>query len=101
MESDLAAERSVFRFYQKLLKLRAETPAMLDGEFKVISKPEDEYFVYTRSLDGETYAVICNFAQEQTIVLPFKCEAPVLASLDRTTADGAYQPYDCAVCKVK
>jgi len=101
LESDLAAERSVFRFYQKLLKLRAETPAMLDGEFKVISKPEDEFFVYTRTFGSEKYAVICNFADEKQIALPFECDAPVLANLDRQTAGGVYQPYECAVCKIK
>ena len=48
----------------------------------------------------ERWAVICNFAQEQAIELPFKCEAPVLANLNRSVADGVYQPYECAVCKV-
>ena len=74
---------------------------MLDGDFEVVSKPEDEFFIYTRTLDGERYAVICNFAQEQVIELPFVCDAPVLSNLGRETADGSYQAYECAVCRVK
>lgn len=101
LENDLASERSIFRFYQALLKLRAQTPAMLDGDFEVVSKPEDEFFIYTRTLDGERWVVICNFAQEQAIALPFACDTPLLANLNRETADGSYQPYECAVCKVK
>ena len=101
LENDLAAERSIFRFYQALLRLRAQTPAMLDGDFEVVSRPEDEFFVYIRTLDGERWAVICNFAQEENIKLPFECDAPVLANLDRATADGVYQAYECAVCKLK
>ena len=101
LENDLASERSVFRFYQALLKLRAQTPAMLDGKFEVISKPEDEFFIYTRTLDGEQYAVICNFADEQEIKLPFACMAPVLANLNREQADGFYHAYECSGCKVK
>jgi len=101
LENDLAAERSIFRFYQALLRLRAQTPAMLDGDFEVVSRPEDEFFVYTRTLDGERYAVICNFAEAQTIELPFTCDAPLLSNLNRKKADGCYRPYECAVCKVK
>lgn len=100
LAADLAAERSVFRFYQALLRLRRETPAFLDGDFAVVSRPEDECFIYTRTLGSERWCVICNFAEAQPIALPFACEAPVLSSLDRTTADGQYQPYECAVCRV-
>ena len=99
LENDLANERSIFRFYQDLLKLRAQLPVMPDGGFEVVSKPEDELFVYTRTLDGERYAVICNFADEQEIKLPFECAAPVLSTLNRQQAVGVYQPYECAVCK--
>lgn len=101
LENDLAAEKSVFRFYQALLRLRAEHPALLDGEFKVISRPEDDFFVYTRTHEGEAWAVICNFAQEQEIRLPFACEAPALSNLGRESAEGAYRPYECAVCRIR
>ena len=101
LANDLAADRSVFRFYQALFTLRRETPAFLDGEFAVISGPEDEYFIFTRTLGEEKWVVVCNFAQEQNIRLPFPCEAPALASLGRTETEGLYQPYECAVAKVK
>ena len=52
LENDLAAERSVFRFYQALLKL------------------------------------------------PFECGASELSNLSRQQANGVYQPYECAVCRV-
>ena len=100
LENDLAAERSIFRFYQALLKLRAQTPALLDGDFEVISQHEDEFFVYTRTLNGERWVVICNFAEEQDIKLPFECGAPELSNLSRQQANGVYQPYECAVCRV-
>lgn len=75
LENDLAADRSVFRFYQALL-------------------------IYTRTLNGERWAVICNFAEEQNIKLPFECGAPELSNLSRQQANGVYQPYECAVCRV-
>jgi glycosidase len=98
--SDLAAERSVYRFYQQLLKLRGENDAFTDGTFELISKPEDDHFIYTRTQDGEKWAVICNFEKDQQIKLPFDCEEPALANLGRKTADGAYAPYECAAAKI-
>ena len=101
VEKDRAAERSVFRFYQALLRLRREQPAFLEGELEVISAPEDAYFAYTRTLGDEKWAVICNFEREQTITLPFACGAPALSNLGRTEASGSYRPYECAAAKVR
>lgn len=100
LAADLAADKSVFRFYQALLRLRASHDAFLDGDVTVLSKPENEYFIYARTLNGEQWIVICNFAQEQTIKLPIPCDAPILSNLNRTCADGLYHPYECAVCRV-
>ena len=101
LENDLKAEKSVYRFYQALLRLRAGTEAFLDGTYTTISKPEDDCFIYTRSWEGETWAVICNFDKAQEITLPFECDAPALTNLNRMTAGGLYRPYECAVCRVR
>ena len=101
LTADLAAEKSVFRFYQALLRLRAEHAAFLDGKFEVVSRPEDDFFVYTRAWGDQAWAVICNFAHAQEIRLPFACEAPALSNLGRESAEGMYGPYECAVCRIK
>ena len=100
VEKDLAAERSVYRFYQKLFHLRRTVPAFLDGDVEVISGQEDPYLIFARTLDDEKWVVVCNFENEQRIGIPFACETPVLANLDRKTADGTYAPYECAVAKM-
>ena len=101
MEADRAAEKSVFRFYQSLLRLRRSHDAFLDGAFRLVSEKSDPYMIYTRSLGDETWAVICNFEEEQEIALPFACEEPALSSLGRASAEGRYAPYECAVARVK
>jgi glycosidase len=90
----------VYRFYQELLRLRAGNDVFHDGIVDVISKPENEYFAYIRSLNDEKWVVICNFGKEQVIELPSDCEEPVLANLERKTSDGLYRPYECAVAKM-
>ena len=99
LENDMMSERSVFRFYQKLLKLRREQDAFLDGSFEVISGPEEECFIFTRTLGQEQWAVVCNFAQETVIELPFDGEV-VLSNLGRIDVSGIYQEYECAVIRV-
>ncbi len=100
VKNDLNSDKSVYRFYQELLKLRAGNDVLRDGNVEVISKPEDEFFAYIRSLNDEKWMVICNFGKEQVIELPSDCEEPVLANLERKTSDGLYRPYECAVAKM-
>ena len=84
-----------------MLKLRAGNDAFQYGSFEVISSPEDDCFIYIRSVDGEKWVVICNFENEKTIETPFDCEPPVLTNLGRSTVSGEYLPYECAVSKLK
>ena len=101
VEKDLASRRSVYRFYQKLLRLRSAHAAFLDGVVQVLSAPEDDCFVFTRSAGSETWAVICNFENPRQISLPFPCDPPALANLGRKTAEGVYAPYECAAAKAR
>ena len=100
MKKDLASDHSVYRFYKALFRLRRENAAFLDGDLQVLSSFDDPDMIFTRSLKGEKWAVICNFESEQQISLPFSCEKPALSNMDREGADGLYMPYECAVAKV-
>lgn len=100
VKNDLASDKSIYRFYGDLFRLRTGNDVFLDGDLEVISTPEDDYFVYTRTLGDEKWAVVCNFEKPQDICLPFDCEAPELANLGRQSAGGAYAPYECAVARV-
>ena len=99
VEKDQSAEKSVYRFYQSLLRLRRSNDAFLDGTFTMISSADDPYMIYTRSWQDETWVVVCNFESEQEISLPFACETPALANLGRTFIGGTYAPYECAVAR--
>ena len=67
---------------------------------RVLSSQDDPFLIFTRSLNGEKWAVICNFESEREIALPFACEKPALANLGRACASGVYAPYECAVAKI-
>ncbi len=61
LENDLKSERSVYRFYKSLLKIRKSNTAFRKGTVKVISKPEDNYFIYEREFENHKFTVVCNF----------------------------------------
>lgn len=99
VEKDRASDRSVFAFYQKVLKLRKERAAVRYGDFTDLTVGKG-YFAYERSLVGETdILVICNFDRPTNIAIPDNEEYRILFSNSgtRTVPGGRYEPYETAV----
>ena len=102
LKTDLASEKSVFRFYQKLLKLRASSDAILSGSLRVLSKKEDRFFVYVREADGEKILVICNFEEPSEILVEDVSGTLLLSNYgERKEVSGLYAPYETAVFELK
>lgn len=70
LERDKKAEKSIFRFYQRLLAYRAKMPCITQGSFCDFSKNSKGYFIYERRLDEQSVFVFCNFEHPQTLPLP-------------------------------
>lgn len=98
LQKDIASEKSVFKFYQKLLRLRSNTPAILYGSLKVLSKQEDPFFVFEREYQGEKFTVICNFEQQAAIEIPADTEVVLANYPDRADT---FRPYEIMVLKHK
>lgn len=99
LENDLKSEKSVFRFYKELLKLRRENPALRSGEFAVLSKKEDNFFVYTRELDSDKFTVVCNFNTEAVIPVDAFGTEVLKNYADRISGTDSFRPYEIAVFK--
>ncbi len=96
LENDRKSEKSIFAFYQELLKLRKSSDAIRYGSFCALNREEDAFFRYERALEDEKYVVICNFDEESTIDLPQG--KLLLSNYRRTDADGnRFRPYEVAV----
>lgn len=61
VKKDLQDSNSIYRFYQKLLKLRDNNQVLLDGNYDLITPEDSAIFAYTRSSDKDKVAVICSF----------------------------------------
>jgi glycosidase len=59
--------QSVLHFYRRLLRLRANSRTLIYGDFALIEREHPQVFGYTRSLDGETYTILCNMSAEAAV----------------------------------
>ncbi len=70
-KEQLGRESSVFRFYQRLIRLRKENPVIVYGRFELLLPEDEDLFMYTRSYEGEKLLVICNFSgKERRVTVP-------------------------------
>lgn len=63
-ESDLASERSVYRYYQKLISLHLNNKTLLYGDFELIHNNEG-LCIYKRSGEFGVISVIINFSADK------------------------------------
>ncbi len=60
LEADRKDPESVFAFYQKLLQLRKDQPAIIEGDLQFYLEESDDLLVYTRTCPEQTLLVIAN-----------------------------------------
>lgn len=100
LENDMKSDKSVHAFYKSLLKLRKDNDALRKGEFTLLSKPEDEFFVYTRTLGSESFTIVCNFEKESHICFDGMDGEPILSNyLNHSSDKYSFKPYETAVFK--
>ena len=62
-KQQLSDPNSIFRYYQKLIRLRKEKPVIVYGTFEALYREHDQIFAYTRTLEGEKLLTVCNFSE--------------------------------------
>lgn len=60
----LEDEKSVFYYYQKLIKLRHEMPIITDGVYELLDADNEQVYTYLRRGKNETLVVLANFTEE-------------------------------------
>lgn len=98
-EDDIKSEKSIYKFYQKLLKIRKNSSAVRRGRYEDMTNGKNGCYVYKRFDENETILVVCNFDKEQNIDIAENGEI-ILSNTDRTTLCGTFAPYECAVVKM-
>src|SRR5680860_1003203 len=58
--ADRAGARSIFRFYQRLISLRHDSPVVALGTFAMLEPEHEQLYAFTRTLGDETLLVVAN-----------------------------------------
>ena len=96
----MKSEKSVHAFYKAMLDLRKKYAAFRRGDFKVLSNPIDNYFMFKRSCNDESFIVVCNFECATEITYSMRgCSLMLSNNKARTNGNSIYNPYEVAIYK--
>lgn len=65
-EQSLNNPESIFHYYRKLIQLRKDHEVIVYGDYELIFPENPDVFAYTRTLNGTTILVVCNFQGDTT-----------------------------------
>jgi len=68
LEADRKSPDSVFAYYQKLIAMRKEHPAIIQGDLEFLLNDHDQILMYLRECEEETLLVIANKSDESVKV---------------------------------
>ena len=69
-KKDLSSDRSVYRFYQELIRMRKESDLLVHGDYVPLETGDRNIISHRRSLNGETLTVIANYSGETIQIAP-------------------------------
>ena len=65
LENDLKSENSIFKHYQKLIQMRKDCPAIIDGDIEFILDNDEQIVAYLRRCLRQTLLVVANYSKEK------------------------------------
>lgn len=107
IQNDFNSERSVYRFYQKLLEIKKNDPAAIYGKTEEYDHENKRIVAYSREYEGRRLFVMANFSKKETSYdLPagFNDVKVLLDNYDDLKRDGnrvTLKPYQAVVTEVK
>lgn len=70
VKKDLNSEKSIYRFYQKLLEIKKNDPVAIYGETKEYDHGNKRIIAYSREYEGKKLFVMANFSRKETSYRP-------------------------------
>lgn len=68
VEKDLKDSDSIYKYYQKLIKLRKEYKVISEGDYTPICEEHESIFAYSRNYNNEELIVLNNFYGKETSI---------------------------------
>lgn len=106
LEKDKNSEKSVFNYYKKLISLRNEHLAIVEGDLEFYTCTDSNMIIYTRKCEKETLLIVANLSSKSVnIEIPEKLKSNKFEriltnyqSLSPSIIDrNEWQPWECEV----
>lgn len=97
VKKDLASEKSVFAYYQKLISLHKENKSFLYGDYNEIYN-QNCICAYQRAGDDGSYTVLCNFS-ENHVENPYTIDKDRIVLSNYTEHSDILMPYEAVIFK--
>ncbi len=102
--ADLAAEKSVYAYYQRLLKLRRETDTFLFGKVRKLFTKPSGCTAYERTGEGKRFLVLCNHKEGEQVCVEGASKAKVVLSnygVEGLEKQITLRPYEALVLEME
>lgn len=99
LEKDLKSDKSIFRFYQKILWLRNLNEALTIGSF-IDHSYDNNSFIYERKYKDTSFIVICNFDEENRIPYKYINGEIVLSNYNKERYKEEFLPYEVRIIRI-
>lgn len=58
---------SLITFYRRLLRVRKENPALMEGDYQPVHENAEEYLAFLRSTSSQTVLVVLNYSEKRIV----------------------------------
>lgn len=99
-EQQLQDKDSVFRYYQKLIRLRKEHEIFVKGDFTLLLPEDESVFAYVREYQGEKLLVAANFTDQEVsfaISEQWKDGKTLIHNYKEETSERKLRPYEAFI----
>ncbi len=100
VSSDLKSDKSIIRFYQKMINLRKEYPIIVYGDFKEYKKCSNKIVYYERNYKGDKLIVLCNYSSKERKIKAKLDNAELLLNNYEESTE-IFKPYQAKVYIIK
>ncbi|GCF92577.1 oligo-1,6-glucosidase 1 [Enterococcus florum] len=101
---DQTSEKSVFKFYQKLIELRHTEELMTEGEFELLYEEDPARFIYKRRYKKTSWYILANFSNHNQSIpedlRDLNGRFVLKNRPERNTLDPALTPYEAFIFAV-
>jgi oligo-1,6-glucosidase len=96
VKKDRASSDSIYRYYQKMIEIRKNNPALIYGEYVPMLEDDESLFIYQRILGQQKFLIILNFSQN-TANFALPNDETKLVICNYENADAKMRPYEARI----